>query len=154
LYVPKRTNDVGAVLGSTEVAGSFVSPKGLTRRLTGVAAGGQFGGVAGGMAAMAAASGPYDGAPQFGTVGYVAVTNDEIAVLRGKMGLLKPKVGDVVERVPRAEVASAELDGGALKAALFIRFANGGEWEFEVPKIHRKTAERVVDALNDGKEQS
>lgn len=153
MYVPERTNDAGKALGSAEVAGSFVSPKGLTRQLTARAAGGEFGGIAGTVGAVAATSGPYEGAPQFGTVGYVAVTGDEVAVHRGKMGLLKPKVGDLVERVPRSEVASAELDGGALKAALFIRFANGGEWEFEVPKIHRKTAERVVDALNEGKEQ-
>jgi len=148
-------DDASKALGSPQTAGTFVSPKGLTKRLTGVAAGGAVGGVAGGMAAMAAASGPYQGAPQFGTVGYVAVTEAEVAVLRGKMGLLKPKVGeDVVGRVARSEIASAELDGGALKAAMRIDFSNGDSWEFEVPKIHRKTAEQVVRALNQGKEQS
>lgn len=145
-------NDATHVLGAPEVAGSFVSPKGLTKQLTTRAAGGEFAGIAGTVAAVAATSGPYEGAPQFGTVGYVAVTEDEVAVVRGKMGLLKPKVGsDVVGRIARREVVSAELDGGALKAALRIGFADGGSWEFEVPKIHRKTAEQVVRAL-DGKQ--
>jgi hypothetical protein len=90
----------------------------------------------------------FEGAPTFGTVGYVAVTADELAIVRGKTGLMKPKVGEeVIARVPRTEVASAELDPGALKAALKIGFADGGWWEFEVPKIYRGTAERVVQAL-------
>jgi hypothetical protein len=147
--------DASTALGAPELAGSFVSPKGLTRQLTARAAGGEFGGIAGTVGAVAATSGPYEGAPQFGTVGYVAVTDGEVAVLRGKMGLVRPKVGDdVVGRRARAEVVSAELDGGALKAALRIGFANGEGWEFEVPKIHRKTAERVVLALTGGEERS
>lgn len=141
-------NDARTTLGSAELAGTFVSPKGLTKQLTTRAAGGEFAGIAGSVAAVAATSGPYEGAPQFGTVGYVAVTEQEVALIRGKMGLLKPKVGpDVVGRMPRSDVVSAELDGGALKAALRIGFADGGSWEFEVPKIHRKTAELVVRAL-------
>ena len=143
--------DAEKTLGSPEVAGTFVSPKGLTKQLTTRAAGGEFAGIAGTVAAVAATSGPYQGAPQFGTVGYVAVTETDVAVVRGKMGLLKPKVGDdVVGRVARDDVVSAELDGGALKAALRIDFADGGSWEFEVPKIHRKTAEKVVRALGGG----
>jgi hypothetical protein len=140
--------DAAGALGAPEVAGTFVSPKGLTKQLTTRAAGGEFGGIAGTVAAVAATSGPYQGAPQFGTVGYVAVTEAEVAVIRGKMGLMKPKVGDdVVGRMARGDVVSAELDGGALKAALRIGFSDGGSWEFEVPKIHRKTAERVVREL-------
>jgi hypothetical protein len=136
------------VLSSPEVAGAFVSPKGLTKQLTTRAAGGEIAGIAGSVAAVAATSGPYQGAPQFGTIGYVAVTEQEVAVIRGRMGLMKPKVGDdVVGRMPRGDVVSAELDGGALKAALRIGFADGGSWEFEVPKIHRKSAERVAQAL-------
>ncbi len=141
--------DASAALGAPEVAGSFVSPKGLTKRMTGVAAAGVVGGVAGGMvAAGGSAAKGFEGAPPFGTIGYVAVTASEVAIVRGKSGLLKPKVGtEIVARVPRGEIASAELEGGALKAALTIRFADGGWWEFEIPKIYRKTAEQVVRTL-------
>jgi hypothetical protein len=141
--------DASEALGAPEVAGSFVSPKGLTKRMTGIAAGGVVGGVIGGMAAAgwSGAKG-FEGAPPFGTIGYVAVSASEVAIVRGKSGLLKPKVGaEVVARAPRSDVASAELEGGALKAALTIRFTDGGWWEFEVPKIYRKTAEQVVSAL-------
>ncbi len=142
--------DASDVLGAPQVAGSFVSPKGLTKRMAGVAAAGVVGGVAGGMAAQAAATGrKYEGAPDFGVIGYVAVTADEVAIVKGKQGLMKPKIGsDVIARAPRSEVAAVELDPGALKAALKISFTNGGWWQFEVPKIYRKTAQQVVSALD------
>jgi hypothetical protein len=140
--------DATEALGAPEIAGSFVSPKGLTTRLTGAAAAGMVGGVVG-RAAVTHISQKHEGAPSFGTIGYVAVTADEVAIVRGKTGLMKPKVGaEVVARVPRSEVASVELDPGALKAALKIGFVNGGWWEFEVPKIYRKTAQQVVQTLN------
>jgi hypothetical protein len=139
--------DAADALGAPQVAGTFVSPKGLTKRMTGAAAGSVIGGVVGRVAATAAMGG-HEGAPSFGTIGYVAVTADEVAIVRGKAGLFKPKVGsEVVARVARSEVASAELDPGALKAALKIEFSDSGWWEFEVPKVHRKTAEQVVRAL-------
>ena len=141
--------DASDVLGAPQVAGSFVTPKGLTKRMAGVAAAGVVGGIAGGMAAQAAATRKYEGAPDFGVIGYVAVTADEVAIVKGKQGLMKPKIGsDVIARAPRSEVASVELDPGALKAALKITFANGGWWQFEVPKIYRKTAQQVVSALD------
>ena len=138
--------DAAHALGAPQVAGTFVSPKGLTKQLTAATAAGVVGGaIARGVAAAATRQ---DGAPSFGTLGYVAVTADEVAIVRGKAGLFKPKVGsEVVSRVARSEVTSAELDPGALKAALKIEFRDGGWWEFEVPKVHRKTAEQVVGAL-------
>ena len=78
----------------------------------------------------------------------MAVTAAEIAIVKGKAGLMKPSVGSqVIARVPRGQVSSATLDPGMLKAALKIGFADGGQWEFEVPKIHRRNAEQVVQVL-------
>jgi hypothetical protein len=88
------------------------------------------------------------GAPYFGDIGYVAVTADVVAIVKGKHGLFKPKVGtEVIARAPRADLAGAELDGGMLKAALRFDFADGSSWEFEIPKIYRGTAEQVVRLL-------
>jgi hypothetical protein len=88
------------------------------------------------------------GAPYFGDIGYVAVTADEVAIVKGKHGLFKPKVGkEVIARAPRAGLAGAELDGGVLKAAMRFDFADGSSWEFEIPKIYRGTAEQVVRLL-------
>jgi hypothetical protein len=127
--------DASEALGSPQVAGTFVSPKGHTRNLTARVAGFPGGEVAA-------------GAPKFGDVGYVALSEDELAIVTGKHGLFKPKVGsEVIARASRTDITAAELDGGALKAAMRFQFADGGSWEFEVPKIYRKTAEQVVRAL-------
>jgi hypothetical protein len=134
------------VLGMPELAGCFVSPKGLTKKMTGAAAAGMVAGLAG--TATANATIGKEGAPSFGTLGYVAVTATEVAIVKGKTGLLKPSVGsEVIARVSREQIASVELQPGALKAALKIGFADGGRWEFEVPKVHRKNAERVAHVL-------
>ncbi|MGO8959658.1 MAG: hypothetical protein ACLQFR_20165 [Streptosporangiaceae bacterium] len=135
------------VLGMPELAGCFVSPKGLTKKMTGATAAGMVAGVAGRVAASASAG--RGAAPSFGAVGYVAVTAAEVAIVKGKMGALKPSVGtEVIARVRREQVASAELQPGMLKAALKIGFVDGGGWEFEVPKVHRKNAGHVVHVLN------
>jgi hypothetical protein len=141
------TTNATDVLGMPELAGCFVSPKGLTRKMTGATAAGLVGGVAGRMIADAATE-RGGAAPSFGSLGYVAVTATEIAIVKGKVGLMKPSVGNqVIARVPRGRVSSANLDPGVLKAALRIGFADGSSWEFEVPKVHRRNAEMVVRAL-------
>jgi hypothetical protein len=139
--------NASAVLGAQEIAGSFVSPKGLTKKLTGSTAAGMLGGVAGRMVADATLGA--EGAPPFGNIGYVAVTATEFAIVKGKTGLMKPSVGtDVIARAPRDQIQAAVLDGGMLKAALIVTFLGGGSWEFEVPKVYRGTAEYVVQVLS------
>jgi hypothetical protein len=137
------------LLGSPEVAGTFLSPKGLTKRITTLAAGSVVGGAVGRFTADRATGGEkYEGAPDFGQVGYLAVSGEEVALVRGKKGAFKPKVGDqVVGRARRSDIQNVEFDKGTLKGALKIHFADGGWWEFEIPKIYRKTTEGVVKAL-------
>jgi hypothetical protein len=135
--------DASAALGAPQLAGSFVGPKGLTRTMTARAAGGLVG-------AALAGRGGAEGTPDFGRVGYLAVSESELALVKTKsasLGLKMKPTEEVLARFPRAEVASAELDKGALKSSLKIAFASGGEWEFEIPKANRKTAEQVVEAL-------
>jgi hypothetical protein len=134
--------DASEALGAAEVAGTFVSAKGLTKRMAAVATGGVVGGVVGGMAAQAVNTARrYEGAPDFGTTGYVAVTADEVAIVRAKTGLMKPKVGsEVVARAPRTEVTSAELEKGALKAALKIEFVDGSRDEPRTSRCDRPRA--------------
>jgi hypothetical protein len=133
-------------LGAQEIAGCFVSPKGLTKKMTGATAAGMVAGVAGRMAADHLLGA--EGAPPFGTLGYVAATASELAIVKGKSGLLKPSVSsEVIARVPREQIASVELDRHMLTAGLKIVFAAGGWWEFEVPKVHRSAAEYLVRVL-------
>jgi len=144
--------DASQALGAPELAGSLVNPKGMTKKMTASVAGQVAGGAAGAFAAGMAAGGPaYSGAPDvpnFGRVGYVAVTENEVALVKTKSGLMKMKISDeVLARAPRSEIASVELDKGTLLSHLKIEFTNGVLWEFDVPKASKKTAEKVVGAL-------
>jgi hypothetical protein len=143
--------DASHALGAPEVAGSFVNPKGMTKKMTASVAGRVAGGVVGSIAVGMKTGSPYAGAPEvpdFGRVGYIAVTADEVGLVRTETGMLKMKIGDeVLARSPRAEIASAELDRGALLSHLKIVFANGVTWEFDIPKKDKKAAQEVVRAL-------
>ena len=84
-------------LGAAEVAGSFVNPKGMTKKMTASVAGRVAGGVVGSVAASMKTGSPYAGAadvPNFGRVGYIAVTADDIALVKTETGMLKMKIGD------------------------------------------------------------
>jgi hypothetical protein len=141
-------SNASEALGAQEFAGSFVSPKGLTKKMTGATAAGMVGGIAGRLVAdKAIARDP--AAPAFGNLGYLAVTATEFAIVKGKSGLFKPSVGtEVFVRVPRAEIASAAIEGKMLTGLLTITFTDGVSWQFEVPKVHRGTAEHLVAVLN------
>jgi hypothetical protein len=145
------SNDASEALGGPELAGTLVNPKGLTKKMTASVAAREVGGIAGSMAQSVAMGSLYEGAPevpQFGRVGYVAVTDTEIALVKTKAGALKMKVTDeVLARVPRDQIKSAEMDQGRLLSHLRIVFENGRTWEFDVPKMGKKTAQAVIRAL-------
>ena len=139
--------DANEALGVQQVAGTLVGPKGSAKRMVGAAVANLAGGaLAGGVASQAGRRS--ESAPDFGNVGYVAVTADEVAVVKAKTGAFKPKItGEVVARAPRGDVVSAELDKSTLQSTLTIAFVDGGAWQFEVGKIYVKSAEQVVQAL-------
>jgi hypothetical protein len=139
--------DASAVLGAPQLAGGFVNPKGFARRVTATVAGGAVAGAIG--SAIAGGSTSTDqGVPDFGRVGYVAVTADEVALVKTKSGMLKMKLTDIVlAREPRSEIVSAELKRGALVSSLTIQFSGGGEWKFDVPKANQRGAVQIIEAL-------
>ena len=86
--------------------------------------------------------------PAFGRVGYVAVSADEIALVKTKSGLIKMKISEeVLARKQRSLISSVVMDKGALKSTLRIQFADGAEWVFDVPKANHRGAVQVVEAL-------
>jgi hypothetical protein len=86
--------------------------------------------------------------PSFGRVGYVAVSEDEVALVKTKTGAFKMKITDeVLARAPRSAVASVEFAQGRLLSHLKIEFTDGVVWEFDVPKAAKKTAPDVTRAL-------
>ncbi|HET8977050.1 MAG TPA: hypothetical protein VFN87_02770 [Solirubrobacteraceae bacterium] len=144
-------DEASRALGAPTVAGTFVNPKGMAKKMTASVAGGQVGGIAGSLATGAIAgrnSGAAQAVPNFGRVGYLAVTDTEVALLGTRTGAFKMKIGDkVLARAPRAEITSAELDQGALLSHLTIGFLNGASWQFDVPRQAKKPAQAVARAL-------
>jgi hypothetical protein len=150
-------SDAGEVLGSPQLAGVKVNPRGMAKSksvgMSGMYAGviGAAAGAAAGMRAekkqaqMAAES----VTPKFGRLAYLAVTAEEVALIEMKLkGMVGLELHDVIVRVPRSEVASAELGGGGLfSPPLTITFTNGGTWQLEVPRPSKKHAKEVVQTL-------
>ena len=157
--------DVPSLLDAPPVAGTFVSPKGMTRRTALSSAGGSVGGAVGGIIGAvgstvgsmateavvdALSKTPPEAAltlPPGDTFAYLAVTGEELALIKVDIGLRRPEIRHVLARIARSAVASAELDRGRVVSNLRIRFANGGLSEFEVGAAHRDAAELVVHTL-------
>jgi hypothetical protein len=135
--------DASVTLGAPQLAGTFVNPKGFARQVTAAVAAGAAG------RAVAAATAPAQGdVPSFGRVAYVAVTADEVAIVKTKSGLFKMKISDqVLARRARAEISAAELKRGALISGLTIQFSDGSSWTFDVPKANQRTATQIVELL-------
>jgi hypothetical protein len=83
--------------------------------------------------------------PKFDRVAYLAVTEDELALIKLK-GLVTFTLDEVIARVPRSDVASAEL-GSGIASSLTITFGDRDSWQLEVPRPSKKNAQAVVDAL-------
>ncbi len=144
-------DDASRALGVPEIAGTFVNPKGLTKKVTASAAGSEVGGAIGNVAAnllTSRSSGAASDTPSFGRVGYLAVSDSDLALVKTRTGAFKMKISDeILARVPRSEVTTVELDQGKLLSHLKIAFSSGITWQFDVPKQSKKTAQGVTRAL-------
>jgi len=100
-----------------------------------------------GYAAAQRAKGHISQTPEFRRNAFLAVTDREVALINIGSGGLNGKLEEVLARVPRSDVASAEVSRGALRTNLTINFTDGGSWEFEVSPLVRRTVVRVVHAL-------
>jgi hypothetical protein len=143
-------NDASAALGAPQIAGTLVNPTGYMKKTVASAAGREVAGLVGSVAAGLATRGGGAGAPElpdFGRVGYVAVSTTEIAVVKTKLGWKMTPTDVALVRAPRGELASAELEEGRMVSHLRLRFADGRLWEFDVPRSDKKTAREVVAVL-------
>jgi hypothetical protein len=144
-------DDASRALGAPEVAGTFVNPKGLTKKMTASAAGSEIGGMIGSVAAnviSGRSSGPAADMPSFGRVAYLAASDSEVALVKTKTGAFKMKISDeVLAGAPRSAVASIDLNQGTLLSHLKIVFTNGVVWQFDIPKQAKKSAQTLTRAL-------
>ena len=145
--------DASEVLGSPQIAGARVNPKGFAKKTITSSAAKHAGLVGAAVTARAgykaqqeqAAAATESDTPKF-KLAYLALTADELALVRLKAGLVSTKFGEVLVRVPRADVASAEM-GGGFSSALTITLRDGDSWLLEVPKVSKRDAEKLVSAL-------
>jgi hypothetical protein len=144
--------DASSALRAPQLAGTWVNNKGTAKRLVATVAGRELAGAVGSVAAGSVAgrsSGEAADTPDFGRDAYLALSEDEIALVKTKQGVMKLKITDEVHaRAARTEVAHAELGNGKLACPLTITFANGSRWELDVPRGGKSAAERVVSLLS------
>jgi hypothetical protein len=143
--------DAADVLGAPEVAGAWVNRRGKAKRTMSTVAGAEIGGAVGSVVGAGISQGsprPTAETPDFGGFAYLALSADELVLVKGKQGLMKLKMTDeVVAKVPRSDVVSIEAGEGKIAAPLTITFSDGGQWDLEVARAHRSAAEQVVAEL-------
>lgn len=148
--------DASQIMGSPQLAGVKVNPRGAGKS-KGAAFSGMYGGLIGaGISAAASMRAEQSQAriaagaetPKFGRIAYLAVTPGELALIDVKSKVVTTYLGEVIARVPRSEVASVELgSGGIYSPPLIVTFSSGDTWELEVPRPSKKHAQDVMQAL-------
>jgi hypothetical protein len=132
--------DASQPLGAQQRAGAFVNPRGFAWQ--------DLASSFVGPAAKKFVSQNTSQTPRFGRAAFLAVTDREIALLTIRSGRLNgSRLGEVLARVPRSDVASARLSPGVLRTNLTIGFTDGATWDFEVSPLIRRPLVKVVHAL-------
>src|SRR5436309_10650709 len=107
--------NVDAVVGTKIITGCLVTPKGRAKAVMGGAVVGAVAGSAGRVATQSAVEQQNATAsplpPNAFSLGYLAVTETDLVLVRGQQGMMGPKAKDIVATVPRSEVAAAHMAG-------------------------------------------
>jgi len=127
------------------LAGTFVEPKGTILSVVGGAINGQVGvGLVAGASEAMAGSSPLPA----GAIAYLGITPDTAVLFGARRGLFSPKsTGQVIATAARSEIVGASLQGVRLGSLLTVSFRDGSSWQFDIPKIHKKGAQGIVDVL-------
>jgi hypothetical protein len=154
--------DASEVLGAPQLAGVKVNPLGFGKRTAGKFGGaGAGGGIGGAISAgltnamamrsekKAMAPRAQSRTPDFGRLAWLAITERDVALIELKQdGLVGLRLGNVIERVARSDVASAELGRAGICSPPFtLGFTDGNRWRLEVPLPSKKHPKQVVRAL-------
>ena len=132
------------------IGSCLVTPKGAsTGAMTGAVLG------AAGSAAKAAADTAADHhgrdrsplASGTASLGMLALTADDVVLLNGRRGMIKPVATGLAAKAPRAALVGAELGKAKLTAPLRLSWADGTEWELDVPRAETKKARSLLDQL-------
>lgn len=127
------------------VPGTFVMGHGSIKGKMASAVGGAIGSLA--HSAVTARS--TEGLLPKGQIAYLAAYPEQVVLFGVKRGQFKPKATDeILANVHRAEIHEVQLESKALYGTIHVRFRGGDSWTFDVPRVHRSAARRVVDALS------
>jgi hypothetical protein len=85
--------------------------------------------------------------PGAASLGLLALTTDEIVLVNGRRGMLKPVATGLGGRKPRHALAGVELGNGKLTAPLRLSWTDGTTWEVDVPRGEAKRARALVEQL-------
>ena len=87
--------------------------------------------------------------PAFGRVGYLAVSDTELAMFRtSKLGMRPGPKGAPLTRVPLSELAAVGFEERRLVAFLDLRFADDALWSLQIGLINRPAARLLVAELD------
>ena len=85
--------------------------------------------------------------PGTASVGLLALTADEVVLLNGRRGMVKPVATGLAGRAPRCTLVGAELGKGTLTAPLRLSWEDGSIWDVAVPRAEGKRARALLDQL-------
>ena len=81
------------------------------------------------------------------SLGMLALTADEIVLVNGRRGMVRPVATGLAARAPRTQLREAELGSGKLTAPLRLIWADGSRWELDVPRAESRKARSLLDQI-------
>lgn len=138
--------DASRLLGAGQIAGVKVNPRGMGQRVSRNLEGPLVNRISSKVVFPGATPATSGQTPDFGRNAFSAVTDSEVALIKLKSGAVTLKLDEVLARVPRSQVASAELLGGGVTPGLTVTFRGGGSWEVEITRPSKKHAEELIRA--------
>lgn len=82
------------------------------------------------------------------SLGMLALTADEVVLLNGRRGMIKPVATGLAGRASRGGIVDAELGSGKLTAPLRLAWADGSTWVVDVPRAEQKRARALVEQVS------
>lgn len=77
----------------------------------------------------------------------VALTAEDLLLLNFKHGAIHPVATGVLARIPRAEVAGAEVPRSLTMNRMSVAFTDGSVWNFEVTRPNAGKAREIAEQL-------
>ncbi len=130
-------NTPGATADFAELTGVLVSPRGVPRMPR--------------SGRQRDPDRPVTDLPGFGRVGYLAVSDTELAIFKTtKTGMHPGPKGEPLTRIPLTELVGVELEEHRIVAFLQLRFADDAIWTLQIGLLHRAKARQVTAQLRPG----